>query len=63
MDWTIPDAVLSANNLGGLGPNLADAEEIRISGVAQHGGDIIDLRVTVDPSGDDYAGESYLKAT
>jgi len=45
LDWNFFDAKVTANNLGGLGPNFQDKEEIRYSGVH----DKFDMVVTVGP--------------
>jgi len=45
LDWNFFDAKVTANNLGGLGPNFSDPEEIRYSGVH----DKFDMVVTVGP--------------
>jgi len=44
MDWSFKNAVIVANNLGGVGPNFSDPEEIRYQGVANE----VDMVVTID---------------
>lgn len=57
-DWTFTHATVTQNNLGGVGPDTADTQEIRYSGVA----DGIDLILTtnkpyaVNPKIKDYDG-------
>jgi len=48
LDWNFFGANVTQNNLGGFGPNLADHEEIRYSGVLSDHGQRADLVVTAD---------------
>ena len=38
LDWNFFGAEVTSNNLGGLGPNLQDKQEIRYSGVISKSG-------------------------
>merc|ERR1711865_623111 len=51
LDWNFFDAEVTQNNLGGVGPNLNDKQEIRYSGVISKGNLHGDLVVT--------SGEGY----
>lgn len=54
LDWNFFGSEVTQNNLGGLGPNLKDKQEIRYSGALTKGGKKGDLVVTVDTAAGPY---------